>query len=46
MPSLWQTLARLRELDFELTGMFPVTCDRDDLRVIEFDCTSIRAADD
>ena len=46
MPPLWETLARLSELGFELTGMFPVTCDRDDLRVIEFDCTCIRAAGD
>jgi FkbM family methyltransferase len=45
VPPLWETLARLSELGFELTGMFPVTCDRDDLRVIEFDCTCIRVAD-
>jgi FkbM family methyltransferase len=30
-------IARLQALGFELTGMFPVTRDRD-LRVVEFDC--------
>jgi hypothetical protein len=29
---------RLTELGFEVTGMFPVTRDRDLLRVVEFDC--------
>ena len=38
MPRLAVTLDRLDELGFEVTGMFPVTRDRDLLRVIEFDC--------
>jgi FkbM family methyltransferase len=38
MPSLPRTLERLTELGFEVTGMFPVTRDRDLLRVVEFDC--------
>jgi FkbM family methyltransferase len=38
MPPLPQTLDRLAELGFEPTGMFPVTRDRDLLRVVEFDC--------
>jgi hypothetical protein len=38
MPPLPRTLERLDELGFEVTGMFPVTRDRDLLRVVEFDC--------
>jgi FkbM family methyltransferase len=38
VPGLAVTLGRLDELGFEVTGMFPVTRDRDLLRVIEFDC--------
>jgi FkbM family methyltransferase len=43
MPTLPQTLERLAELGFEVTGMFPVTRDRDLLRVVEFDCVLRRA---
>lgn len=38
VPALATTLDRLDELGFEVTGLFPVTRDRDLLRVIEFDC--------
>jgi FkbM family methyltransferase len=38
VPGLAVTLERLDELGFEVTGMFPVTRDRDLLRVVEFDC--------
>lgn len=38
VPGLAVTLERLDQLGFEVTGMFPVTRDRDQLRVIEFDC--------
>jgi FkbM family methyltransferase len=42
MPSLTTTLSWLERAGYQPTGMFPVTCDRDDLRVIEFDCLCIR----
>ena len=38
-----QTLARLGELGFEITGLYPVSRDAQ-LRVIEFDCVMVRAA--
>jgi FkbM family methyltransferase len=42
MPTLSSTLDRLYELGFGLTGMFPVSLDRDGLQVIEFDCVFYR----
>ena len=38
MPSLVEALGRLQDLGFEITGMFPVTRDRDGLGAVEFDC--------
>jgi FkbM family methyltransferase len=42
MPSLPRVLDEVQELGFHLTGMFPVTLDRDGFRVVEFDCIAIR----
>jgi FkbM family methyltransferase len=41
-PGMDETLPRLRELGFEITGMFPVARDRDGLRLIEIDCVLLR----
>jgi FkbM family methyltransferase len=38
MPSLVEGLGHLHDLGFEVTGMFPVTRDRDRLGAVEFDC--------
>jgi FkbM family methyltransferase len=38
MPSLVDALGHLQDLGFEITGMFPVTHDRDRLGAVEFDC--------
>jgi hypothetical protein len=38
MPSLAEGLGQLEDLGFEVTGMFPVTRDRDRLGAVEFDC--------
>jgi hypothetical protein len=38
MPSLVEGLGQLEDLGFEVTGMFPVTRDRDRLGAVEFDC--------
>ena len=38
MPSLVEGVGHLQDLGFEITGMFPVTRDRDRLGAIEFDC--------
>jgi len=38
MPSLVDALGHLQDLGFEITGMFPVTRDRDGLGAVEFDC--------
>ena len=38
-----EALARLNDLGFELTGIFPVTRDSDGLRVIEFDAVMVRS---
>ena len=38
MPALVDALGRLQDLGFEITGMFPVTRDRDGLGAVEFDC--------
>jgi FkbM family methyltransferase len=44
MPSLTATLDYLEGAGFLPTGMFPVTCDDDDMRVIEFDCVCVADA--
>jgi FkbM family methyltransferase len=44
MPTLPEALVRLNGLGFELTGMFPVARDLDNLRVVEFDCVLRRIA--
>jgi len=41
MPSYLDALPKLRELGFEVTGLFPVSRDRK-LRLIEVDCVMIR----
>jgi FkbM family methyltransferase len=38
MPSLVEALGELQDLGFVITGMFPVTRDRDRLGAVEFDC--------
>jgi FkbM family methyltransferase len=38
MPTLVDALGHLQDLGFEITGMFPVTRDRDGLGAVEFDC--------
>ena len=38
MPDLVDALGHLQDLGFEITGMFPVTRDRDGLGAVEFDC--------
>jgi FkbM family methyltransferase len=43
MPALKDSLARFRELQFSLSGLFPVTLDSRN-RVIEFDCVCVREA--
>lgn len=42
MPSYEQTLSTLISEGFEISGMFPVTLDRD-LRLVEFDCVAINS---
>ena len=41
MPDYLEFIADLNRRDFELSGIFPVTTDRD-LRAIELDCIMIR----
>jgi FkbM family methyltransferase len=41
-PVLEDVVPRLRELGFEVTGVFPVARDRDGLRLIETDCVLVR----
>jgi FkbM family methyltransferase len=41
-PVMAETLGRLRELGFEVAGLFPVAKEADRLRVIEFDCVLVR----
>lgn len=43
MPDYSTALAALKELGFDLSGLFPVTRD-EHLRVIEFDCISVNTA--
>lgn len=42
MPDFIEALEQYKRRGFELTGLFPVTPDEKNLRVIEFDCTMIR----
>jgi FkbM family methyltransferase len=42
MTSFLDALPRFRDLGFEVTGLFPVTRERDGLRVIELDCVMMR----
>lgn len=43
MPGYMDTIRYLNERGFELTGLYPVSRDRD-LRLVEFDCVMINAA--
>jgi hypothetical protein len=43
MPSLTTMLEWLGGFGFELTGVFPVSRDRDHLRLVELDCVLRRA---
>lgn len=43
MPSFSTLLEWLRGPGFELTGAFPVSRDRDHLRLVELDCILCRA---
>ena len=40
MPSIEHVIPKMRDLEFDLVGMFPVNHDRD-LRVIEYDAVFI-----
>jgi hypothetical protein len=42
MPDYITCLQTFREMGFELTGLYPVTRDRDTLVVVEFDCVMQR----
>lgn len=42
MPDYLEVLARYRQAGFEVTGLFPVSHDRETLAVIEFDCVCRR----
>jgi FkbM family methyltransferase len=44
MTGFAETITRLGELGFELTGVFPVARDTDELRLIEIDCVLMRTA--
>jgi hypothetical protein len=44
-PRMNEQLARLDELGFQPTGLFPVAFESDQLRVIEFDCVLLRRPD-
>lgn len=41
-PSAVEALDYALRLGFEVTGLFPITRDRDGLRVVEFDCVMLR----
>lgn len=43
MPRLPQAIETYEAAGFEITGMFPVTREKDTLRVLEFDCVLARA---
>jgi FkbM family methyltransferase len=43
MPAYLDALARMSELGFEITGLFPIARDNA-LRVVEFDCVMVRAS--
>lgn len=42
MTGFSETIGRIGELGFELTGMFPVARDTDKLRLVELDCVMMR----
>lgn len=42
MRSIAESIAHYNTLGFELTSLFPVTFDADDVRVIEYDCVMCR----
>jgi len=42
MPDYLEVLGEYRKLGFEITGIFPISRDANDLRVIEFDCIFVR----
>ena len=42
VPALWEVLPHLRELGFEVSGLFPVSIDRRDLALVEVDCVAVR----
>jgi FkbM family methyltransferase len=44
MPRMAEAIARYEAAGFELTGLFPLSRDEATGRVIEFDCTMVRAA--
>jgi hypothetical protein len=43
MPYYLDTIARLEQMGFEITGLFPIARDNA-LRVIEFDCVMVQTA--
>lgn len=45
MTDYLDAIGRMREIGFDVTGLFPVTRQDRDLAVIEFDCVMIRRAD-
>lgn len=43
MPRLPEAVQKFESAGFEIAGMFPVTQESDTLRVLEYDCTMVRA---
>lgn len=43
MPAYIEVLTQYRKAGFEITGLYPISRDRNDMRVIEFDCVMVRA---
>lgn len=41
-PSMWEILPRLARHDFVVSGLFPVSLDRESLGVVEFDAVAVR----
>jgi len=42
-PSLPQRLEELLNLGFSITGIFPISRDKNTMEILEFDCLLIRA---
>jgi hypothetical protein len=42
MPSFMEVITECNRLGFEITGMFPVSRDTNNLAIVEFDCVMAR----